>query len=82
MQSYQNLIYGGWMSQSPIIKTRSDSPVFNSWISRVDQILSQVPVVSANFHMPLEYGDDEFQEAMNKLQQCAMYFENMPIDCI
>jgi hypothetical protein len=79
MQSYQNLIYGGWMSQSPIIKTRSDSPVFNSWISRVDQILSQVPVVSANFHMPLEYGDDEFQEAMNKLQQCAMYFENMPI---
>tara|TARA_Y100001938_G_scaffold136285_1_gene198963 strand:- start:3 stop:281 length:279 start_codon:yes stop_codon:yes gene_type:complete len=67
------------MSQSPIIKTKSDSPVFNSWISRVDQILSQVPAISANFHMPLEYGDDEYQAAMKKLQQCAMYFENMPI---
>ena len=74
-----NLIYGGSMSQSPIIKTKSDSTVFASWISRVDQILSEVPIVSANFHMPLEYGDDEFQQAMKKLQQCAMYFENMPI---
>ena len=67
------------MSQSPIIKTKSDSTVFASWVSRVDQILSEVPIISANFHMPLEYGDDEFQQAMKKLQQCAMYFENMPI---
>jgi|TARA_R100001463_G_scaffold54974_1_gene106272 hypothetical protein len=67
------------MSQSPIIKLKSDSTVLGSWISRVDEILSQVPIVSANFHMPLEYGDDEFQAAMKKLQQCAMYFENMPI---
>ncbi len=29
--------------------------------------------------MPLEYSDDEFQQAMKKLQQCAMYFENFPI---
>jgi hypothetical protein len=29
--------------------------------------------------MPLEYGDDEFQQAMKKLQQSPMYFENMPI---
>ena len=59
------------MSQSPIIKLRSDSTVLGSWISRVDQILSQVPVISANGHMPLEYSDEEFQQAMN--------FDNMPI---
>ena len=67
------------MSQNQKIKTKSDSVVFANWINRVDQILSEVPVVSANFHMPLEYGDDEFQAAMKKLQQCAMHFENMPI---
>ena len=67
------------MSRSPIIKTKSDSTVFASWISRVDQILSEMPIISANFHMPLEYHDDEFQQAMKKLQQCAMYFENMPV---
>ena len=31
------------MSQSPIIKLKSDSTVLGSWISRVDQILSQIP---------------------------------------
>ena len=67
------------MSQSPIIKLKSDSTVLGSWISRVDQILSQVPIVSAEDHMPLDYSHDEFQQAMKKLQQCAMYFENMPI---
>ena len=39
----------------------------------------QVPTVSANGHMPLEYSDDEFQGAMKKLQQCAMRFEDMPV---
>jgi hypothetical protein len=29
--------------------------------------------------MPLEYSDDEFQQAMKRLQQCAMHFDNMPI---
>ena len=58
---------------------RSDSEVFNQWADKVHKILSEVPIVSANFHMPLEYGDDEFQQAMKKLQQCAMHFENMPI---
>ena len=67
------------MSQSPIIKLKSDSTVLGSWISRVDQILSQVPIVSAQDHMPLEYSHDEFQHAMKKLQQSAMYFEDMPI---
>ena len=67
------------MSQSPVIKLKSDSTVLGSWISRVDQILSQVPVITAGTHMPLEYSDDEFQQAMKKLQQCAMYFENFPI---
>ena len=64
---------------NPKLKTRSDSPVFNEWATRVDNILMQVPTVSANGHMPLEYSDDEFQQAMQKLQQAPMYFENMPI---
>ena len=67
------------MSQSKKIKLTSDSSVFKNWVDRVDNILSQVPVISANFHMPLEFGDDEFQQAMKKLQQSPMYFENMPI---
>ena len=50
------------MSQSPIIKLKSDSTVLGSWISRVDQILSQIPIVSAQDHMPLEYSHDEFQQ--------------------
>ena len=29
--------------------------------------------------MPVEYGDDEFQEGMKQLQQCAMRFDDMPI---
>ena len=61
------------------LKTKSDSPVFNEWATRVDNILMQVPTVSANGHMPLEYSDDEFQGAMKKLQQCAMRFEDMPV---
>ena len=56
------------MSQN--LKTKSDSMVFNSWITRIDNILSHVPLVTANGHTPLEYSDDEFQQAMKKLQQC------------
>ena len=67
------------MSQSPIIKLKSDSAVLGSWISRVDEILSQVPITAAEDHMPLEYSHEEFQQAMKKLQQSAMYFENFPI---
>ena len=29
--------------------------------------------------MPLEYADDEFQNCMRKLQQCALKFDDMPI---
>ena len=29
--------------------------------------------------MPLEYSDDEYQQAMKKLQQCAMQFDDIPI---
>jgi len=57
----------------------SDSEVFNNWTQRVNKILSEVPIISANGHMPLEYSDDEYQAAMKKLQQCAMHFEDMPI---
>ena len=67
------------MNPSRKIKLTSDSTVFQNWVDRVDNILSQVPLISANFHMPLEFGDDEFQQAMRKLQQAPMYFENMPI---
>ena len=58
---------------------RSDSEVFNQWADKVHKILSQVPLISANGHMPLEYGDDEFQNCMRKLQQCALKFDDMPI---
>ena len=44
--------------KSPI---RSDSEVFNQWADKVHKILSQVPLISAIGHMPLEYGDDEWQ---------------------
>tara|TARA_Y100001937_G_scaffold109716_1_gene154685 strand:+ start:392 stop:670 length:279 start_codon:yes stop_codon:yes gene_type:complete len=67
------------MSQSPIIKLKTDSTVFTSWVSRVDQILSQVPLIAAEDHMQLDYHHAEFQQAMKKLQQCAMYFESFPI---
>ena len=29
--------------------------------------------------MPVEYGDEEFQQGMKQLQQCAMRFDDMPI---
>jgi len=58
---------------------RSDSDVFNAWSDKVHKILNQLPMITANGHMPLEYSDDEFQGAMKKLQQCAMRFEDMPV---
>ena len=78
MKSLLSLICGGMMNLSNL-KTKSDSTVFNSWITRVDNILSHIPLISANGHMPLEYSDDEYQQAMKKLQQCAMQFDDIPI---
>ena len=52
--------------------------VFNFWVTKVDNILSQIPLVSID-HMPLEYTDPEDQEAMKKLQQCAIRFEDVPM---
>ena len=60
------------------LKTKSDSMVFNFWVTKVDNILSQIPLVSID-HMPLEYSDPEYQEAMKKLQQCAIRFEDIPM---
>ena len=60
-------------------KINCDSQVFIEWVSKVEQILSRIPIVTANGHMPVEYGDDEFQEGMKQLQQCAMRFDDMPI---
>jgi len=60
-------------------KINCDSPVFVQWVEKVERILSQVPLVSVNGHMPLEYSDDEFQRAMKSLQQCSMRFEDIPI---
>ena len=53
-------------------KIRSDSEVFNQWSDKVHKILSQVPLVSTDGHMPLEYGDDEWQSTMKRLQQLPM----------
>ena len=77
MKWFETLTCGGMMSQN--LKTKSDSMVFNSWITRIDNILSHVPLVTANGHTPLEYSDDEFQQAMKKLQQCAAHFEDIPV---
>ena len=60
-------------------KINCDSPVFVQWVEKVERILNQVPLVSVNGHMPLEYSDDEFQQAMKSLQQCSMRFEDIPI---
>ena len=60
------------------LKTKSDSMVFNFWVTKVDNILSQIPLVSID-HMPLEYSDPEYQEAMKKLEQCAIRFEDIPM---
>ena len=62
--------------KSPI---RSDSEVFNQWVDKVQKILSQVPLISANDHMPLEYDDDEWQSIMKRLQQLPMRFADVPI---
>jgi len=77
MKSLISLICGGMMSQN--LKTKSDSTVFNTWATKVDDILSQIPLVAADGHMPLEYSDDEYQGALKKLQQCAMRFDDIPI---
>jgi hypothetical protein len=58
---------------------RSDSDVFNAWSDKVHKILNQLPMITANGHMPLEYSDEEYQQCMKKLQQCAMRFEDLPI---
>ena len=58
---------------------RSDSEVFNQWADKVQKILTQVPLISANGHMPLEYGDDEWQSTMKRLQQLPMRFADVPI---
>ena len=50
-----------------------------SKMKKADSILSQVPTITAGTHMPLEYSDDEYQQAMKKLQQCAMQFDDIPI---
>jgi|TARA_R100000479_G_scaffold136713_1_gene73310 hypothetical protein len=60
-------------------KINCDSQVFIEWVGKVEQILSRIPIVTANGHMPVEYGDDEFQEGMRQLQQCALRFDDMPI---
>ena len=59
--------------------TNCDSQMFVQWVKEVEKILVSIPLVSANDHMPLEYSDDEYQQAMKKLQQCAMQFDDIPI---
>ena len=76
MRLLVNLICGGLMSLR--LKTKSDSMVFNFWATKVDNILSQIPLVSAD-HMPLEYSDPEYQKAMKQLQQCSLRFEDIPM---
>jgi len=61
------------------LKTKSYSMVFNFWATKVDNILSQIPLVSVDGHMPLEYSDDEYQSAMKQLQQCALRFDDIPM---
>ena len=60
-------------------KINCDSQVFIEWVGKVEQILNHIPIVTANGHMPVEYGDEEFQQGMKQLQQCAMRFDDMPI---
>ena len=54
------------------------SETFNNWCQQVDRILSDLPKHTVT-GMPLEYGDDEFQNCMRKLQQCSLKFDDMPI---
>ena len=59
--------------------TNCDSQVFVQWVAKVEKILNRIPIVTANEHAPVEYGDEEFQHGMQQLQQCAMRFDDMPI---
>ena len=61
-----------------MMKTKSDSQVFNDWSTKVDELLSRLPKTTINGE-PVEYQDDEDQDMMRKLQQCSMNFEDMPI---
>jgi len=81
MKSLISLICGGMMSQSPKIKslrTKSHSMVFNTWATKVDQILSEIPSINISGE-PLEYSDHEWQKGLKQLQQCFMEFGDMPI---
>ena len=60
-------------------RIRCDSEVFEDWSAKISTILSQLPLVSANGHMPLEYSDDEWQSTMKRLQQTPMRFGSTPI---
>jgi exonuclease VII small subunit len=60
-------------------KINCDSQVFVKWVEKVEKILNNIPIVSNNGHMPLEYDDEEFQRGMKDLQQCAMRFDDIPI---
>ena len=57
---------------------KNKSETFANWIKQVDDILSQLPQHTIR-GVPLEYSDDEFQNCMRKLQQCALKFDDMPI---
>tara|TARA_A100001015_G_scaffold206697_1_gene231185 strand:+ start:150 stop:404 length:255 start_codon:yes stop_codon:yes gene_type:complete len=57
---------------------KNKSETFKNWCQQVDKILEQLPEHTIG-GMPLEYSDDEFQNCMRKLQQCALKFDDMPI---
>jgi len=57
---------------------KSKSETFKNWCQQVDKILDQLPANSIS-GQPLEYVDDDFQNCMKRLQQCAIKFEDMPI---
>ena len=57
---------------------KNKSETFKNWCQQVDRLLSDLPEHAIG-GMPLEYSDDEFQNCMRKLQQCALKFDDMPI---
>ena len=59
-------------------KIRSDSEIFETWSDDVKKILNELPRLAIDGQQ-LEFKGDEYQVVMNKLQQCAMNFENFPI---
>ena len=61
------------------ILNENKSETFKNWCQQVDNILSELPALNTVTGMPLEYADDEFQNCMRKLQQCALKFDDMPI---